>query len=219
MQNLWSIAFFSFSGNGRRPFIHYISIYVSKMFSLLGVLGQAIPGGSESPFCAAGLRQRRAWNPITSVAMLALWHQTPLMQNATAGVHQRRAPHFSQRRGVHWWVARLSTEQGRWLWWHWWGTEWRKEKEWGEDDKVVVFYHMSCWWTSAVAGYPFDKIKDYSNSNSKQFICRPLKENLERCQTFDILCNYRISQWKTKLHMSESLCKSITLCWRYCKKI
>lgn len=82
--------------------------YVFKMFSLLAVPGQVIPGGSESPFRAAGLRQCRAWNPITSAAMLALWHQTPSMQNATAGVYQQRAPQFSSCRGVHWWVARLT---------------------------------------------------------------------------------------------------------------
>lgn len=82
--------------------------YVFKMFSLLAVPGQVIPGGSESPFRAAGLRQCWAWNPITSAAMLALWHQTPSMQNDTAGVYQQRAPQFSYCRGVHWWVARLT---------------------------------------------------------------------------------------------------------------
>lgn len=78
------------------------------MFSLLAVLGQVIPGGSESPFRAAGLHRCRAWNPITSAAMLALWHQTPSMQNATAGVYQQRAPQFSRCRRVHWWVTRLT---------------------------------------------------------------------------------------------------------------
>lgn len=66
----------------REGLLFIIFQYVFKMFSLLAVPGQVIPGGSESPFCAAGLRQCRAWNPITSAAMLALWHQTPSMQNA-----------------------------------------------------------------------------------------------------------------------------------------
>ena len=78
------------------------------MFFLLAVPGQVIPAGSESPFCAAGLCWCRAWNPITSAAMLALWHQTPSMQNATAGVYQRLVPQLSYRRGVHWWVAWLT---------------------------------------------------------------------------------------------------------------
>lgn len=92
----------------REGLLFIIFQYVFKMFSLLAVPGQVIPGGSESPFRAAGLRQCRAWNPITSAAMLALWHQTPSMQNATAGVYQQRAPQFSSCRGVHWWVARLT---------------------------------------------------------------------------------------------------------------
>lgn len=92
----------------REGLLFIIFQYVFKMFSLLAVPGQVIPGGSESPFRAAGLRQCRAWNPITSAAMLALWHQTPSMQNATAGVYQQRAPQFSSCRGIHWWVARLT---------------------------------------------------------------------------------------------------------------
>lgn len=82
------------------------------MLSLLTVLGQVIPGGRESPFCAAGLRQCRAWNPITSEAMLALWHQTRSMQNATADVYQQPAPQFGDCRGVHWWMARLTRGSG-----------------------------------------------------------------------------------------------------------
>lgn len=45
-------------------------------------LAQWFPGESESPFGAVGHCLCRAWNPIISTAMLALWHQTPLMQNA-----------------------------------------------------------------------------------------------------------------------------------------
>lgn len=82
------------------------------MLSLLTVLGQVIPGGRESPFCAAGLRQCRAWNPITSEAMLALWHQTQSMQNATADVYQQLAPQFSYCRGVHWRMAWLTRGSG-----------------------------------------------------------------------------------------------------------
>lgn len=82
--------------------------YVFKMFSLLAVLGQVIPEGSESPFLAARLRRCRAWNPITSAALPSLWHQTPLMQNATAGVYQQPAPQLSRCRGVHWWVTWLT---------------------------------------------------------------------------------------------------------------
>lgn len=82
------------------------------MFSSLAALGQVIPRGSESPFLAARLRRCRAWNPITSAAMPALWHQTPSMQNATAGVYQQRAPQSSRCRGVHWWVTRLTRSRG-----------------------------------------------------------------------------------------------------------
>lgn len=129
------------------------------------MLGQVIPGGSESPFCAAGLRQCWAWNPITSAAMLALWHQTPSMQNATASVYQQCAPQFSYCRGVHWWVAcqtrsrRDDTgdtdegqtgeeERGRVV-----GEDWGGMK--GEDGVGkqlyliirVCNYCNSCWWT------------------------------------------------------------------------
>lgn len=92
----------------REGLLFIIFQYVFKMFSLLAVLGQVIPGGSESPFLAARLCRCRAWNPITSAAMLALWHQTPSMQNATAGVYQQLAPQLSRCRGAHWWVTWLT---------------------------------------------------------------------------------------------------------------
>lgn len=83
------------------------------MLSLLAAPGLVIPPGSESPFLAARLRRCRAWNPITGAAVPALRHQTPPMQNATAGVYQRRARQSSRRcREVHWWVTRLTRSRG-----------------------------------------------------------------------------------------------------------
>lgn len=141
----------------REGLLFIIFQYVFKIFSLLAVLGQVIPGGSESPFRAAGLRQCRAWNPITSAAMLALWHQTPSMQNATAGVYQQRAPQFSCCKGVHWWVASLTrgrrddtgdTDEGQS------GAQktGRGAGERGVGTKFILIirvrnYWDSCWWT------------------------------------------------------------------------
>lgn len=160
MQNLWSISSFLFSENGGRALLFIIFQYVFKVFSLLAVLGQVIPGGSESPFRAAGLRRCRAWNPITSAAMLALWHQTPSMQNATAGVYQQLAPQFSYCRGVHWWVARLTRgrrddtgdndvgQNGE----HRGKGGLRKEDGWGWGRwQAIIFEHKganyNCWWS------------------------------------------------------------------------
>lgn len=67
----------------RKGCLFIIFQYVFKMFSLLAVLGQVIPKGTESPFLAVRLRRCWAWNPITGAAMPALWHQTLPMQNAT----------------------------------------------------------------------------------------------------------------------------------------
>lgn len=86
--------------------------YVFRMFSLLAVLGQVIPKGTESPFLAVRLRRCWAWNPITRAAMPALWHQTLPMQNATAGVYHQLSPQPSRCRGIHWWVTWL-TRGGR----------------------------------------------------------------------------------------------------------
>lgn len=82
------------------------------MFSLLAVLGQVIPKGTESPFFAVRLRWCWAWNPITRAAMPALWHQTLPMQNATAGVYHQLTPQPSRCRGIHWWVTWM-TRGGR----------------------------------------------------------------------------------------------------------
>lgn len=75
----------------------FIIYYVFKMFSVLAVLGQVIPKGTESPFLAVRLRRCWAWNPITGAAMPALWHQTLPMQNATLV--------FTTTNSLHSWVA------------------------------------------------------------------------------------------------------------------
>lgn len=110
MQNLWSISSFLSQMEGER-LLFIIFQYVFKMFSLLTVPSQVIPEGSESPFLAVGLRRCRAWNPITSAAMLVLWHQTPSMQNTTAGVYQQLALQIGGcHRWVHPWVTFLTRD-------------------------------------------------------------------------------------------------------------
>lgn len=100
-ESRWSITRLLTEMEREGLFIHYISICFQNVLLFLAVLAQVIPGGSESPFRAAGLRRCRAWNPITSAAMLALWHQAPSMQNATAWrLPAKRAPQFSYCRGV-----------------------------------------------------------------------------------------------------------------------
>lgn len=108
LTNCWGIFPIPYRNEGKRgrsDFIHHISIYFQKCSSLLTVLGQVIPEGSESLFGAAGHRRCWAWNPITSAAMLALWHPAPSMQNATAAVNQEPASHSGCCWGVHPWVV------------------------------------------------------------------------------------------------------------------
>lgn len=99
-------AFPLFRNGGRAIYSLYFNMF-SKCPPLLTVQGQVIPEGSESSFCAAGLRRCRAWNPITGAALPALWHQAPSMQNATAGVYQQLATQFSSCWPVHRWVVWL----------------------------------------------------------------------------------------------------------------